>query len=71
MDPYEENQVVGTRMPNYSKVFKDRDVYGELGWIPNFNVTMSKNNEMRHPNYKEFFDMPKNYHAIYNNSNMT
>lgn len=32
---------------------------------------MSKNNDMRHPTYKEFFDMPKNYHAIYNNSNMT
>ena len=31
-------------MPEYSKVFKERDVYGELGWVPNFNVTFSKNN---------------------------
>ena len=58
-------------MPNYSKVYKDRDVYGELGWIPNFNVKMSKNNETMHPTYKEFFDMPKNYQVVYNNSNMT
>ena len=31
-------------MPDYSGVSKDRDIYGELGWIPNFNVKCSKNN---------------------------
>ena len=25
-------------MPDYSGISKDRDIYGELGWIPNFNV---------------------------------
>lgn len=48
LDPYEENTVKGTRMPDYSKVIKERDVYGELGWIPNFNVTYSKNNNALH-----------------------
>lgn len=71
MDPYDQNTLKGTRMPDYSKVIKDRDVYGELGWVPNFNVTYSKNNQVLHPTYKEFFDIPRNYHVIYNNSNMT
>ena len=31
-------------MPDYAKVSKERDLYGELGWTPNFNVTSSKNN---------------------------
>lgn len=63
LDPYEENEVKGTRMPDYSKVSMERDVYGELGWIPNFNVLNSKNNDTRHPNYREFFDNPKDYHT--------
>ena len=42
LDPYEMNEVKGTRMPDYSGVTKDRDIYGELGWIPNFNVKCSK-----------------------------
>ena len=45
LDPYEMNEVKGTRMPDYSGVTKDRDIYGELGWIPNFNVKCSKNND--------------------------
>lgn len=48
-------------MPDYSKVSQERDVYGELGWIPNFTVKKSKNNDDRHPTYREFFDAPKDY----------
>lgn len=39
-------------MPDYSKVTIERDLYGELGWIPNFDVTKSKNNGHRHNNYR-------------------
>lgn len=62
LDPYEENEVKGTRMPDYTKLSKERDIYGELGWISNFNVKFSKNNNKMHPTYREFFDGPKNYH---------
>lgn len=48
-------------MPDYAKVSKERDVFGELGWIPNFNVTNSKNNNHRHKGAKEYFDAPKDY----------
>jgi len=48
-------------MPDYSKLAGERDVYGELGWVPNFDAMKSKNNEDRHDNYKEYFDAPKNY----------
>ena len=44
LDPYDENEVKGTRMPDYTKLSKERDIYGELGWIGNFNVKCSKNN---------------------------
>ena len=37
VDPYEDNEIKGTRIPNYSQVSKDRDVYGELGWMNNFH----------------------------------
>jgi hypothetical protein len=39
--------------------------------MPNFNVTYSKNNNVLHSNQREFFDLPKNYHVLYNNSNIT
>ena len=55
-DPYELNEIKGTRMPDYSKVAKERDIYGELAWIPNFNVTLSKDNPRMHRTFKEFFD---------------
>ena len=58
-------------MPDYSKLAIERDVYGELGWIPNFDVTKSKNNEVRHTNYKEFFDAPKEYHNEFNSATLT
>jgi len=58
-------------MPDYSKLAIERDVYGELGWIPNFDVTKSKNNEVRHTNYKEFFDAPKDYHNEFNSATLT
>jgi len=61
LDPYEENEVKGTRMPDYARVSKHRDVFGELGWIPNFNIKNSKNNAHRHKGSKEFFDTPKDY----------
>lgn len=71
MDPYEENEVKGTRMPDYTKLAKERDIYGELGWVSNFNVKCSKNNHKLYPTYREFFDGPKNYHATFNNATMT
>lgn len=71
MDPYDENEVKGTRIPEYSKIAKDRDVYGELGWIGNFNVKDAKNNDDRHLTYKEFFDAPRNYHTTFTNSTLT
>lgn len=71
LDPYEENDVKGTRMPDYTKVSKERDIYGELGWITNFNVKNSKNNNTRHPTYREYFDGPKNYHNEFNNASLT
>lgn len=71
MDPYDDNEVKGTRIPEYSSVSRERDVYGELGWIGNFNVKCSKNNGHRHSTYKEFFDGPKNYHITFTNSTLT
>ena len=71
LDPYEENEVKGTRMPDYTKLSKERDIYGELGWISNFNVKFSKNNHKMHPTYREFFDGPKNYHNQFNNASLT
>lgn len=68
LDPYEMNTITGTRMPMYSNVSKERDLYGELGWIPNFQVTLSKNNPKMHRTYKEYFDIPKSYHAIHNSN---
>lgn len=44
MDPYDENEMKGTRMPEYTKLTQERDIYGELGWVPNFNVKVSKDN---------------------------
>ena len=52
MDPYLQNERKGTRWPNYSKIAKERDVYGEMGWIDNFNVMHSKNNNQIHPTFK-------------------
>jgi hypothetical protein len=49
-------------MPDCSIVAKCRDIFGELGWIPNFNVVKSKNNTKRHPHYREYFDAPRDYH---------
>lgn len=71
MDPYEANEFKGTRMPDYSQMSRDRDIYGELGWISNFNVKCSKNNGRRHSTNREYFDAPMNYHMTFNNSTMT
>jgi len=61
-DPFVDNETKGTRMPDYTKLAGERDVFGELGWIPNFDIKKSKNNIDRHNNYREFFDAPKDYH---------
>lgn len=58
-------------MPDYTKLAKERDIYGELGWISNFNVKCSKNNNKLYPTYREYFDGPKNYFTTFNNSTMT
>ena len=58
-------------MPEYAKVSVERDVFGELGWIPNFNVKKSKNNDNRHQNFKEFFDQPKDYNVEFTNASKT
>ncbi len=58
-------------MPDYSKVSAERDVFGELGWVPNFNAMKSKNNEDRHENFKEYFDAPKDYTTQFHTSTMT
>jgi len=71
LDPYEENDVKGTRIPEYSKVSLDRDIFGELGWVPNFNVKKSKNNDDRHDNYREFFDAPKDYAVEFHTASQT
>ena len=71
LDPYEENEVKGTRMPDYSGLARERDVYGELGWIPNFNVKLSKNNNHRHDNYREYFDAPRDYNVAFTNATVT
>lgn len=71
LDPYEENEVKGTRMPEYSTLAAERDVFGELGWIPNFEVKKSKNNVDRHVVYREMFDAPKEYNTEFHTASMT
>jgi len=71
IDPYDENEIKGTRMPDYAKVAKDRDIYGELGWVNNWSIKCSKENNKRHPTYREYFDGPKNYNTTFNNATMT
>ena len=61
MDPFEESEVRGTRMPELAKGAGERDIYGELGWIGNFNVKNSKDNTNVHGSYREYFDAPKAY----------
>ena len=71
MDPYDENEMKGTRMPNYTKLMQERDIYGELGWIPNFNVKVSKDNTKIYTTHREMFDGPKVYHSRFNTAAMT
>ena len=58
-------------MPEWSTVVKERDVYGELGWLGNFNVKCSKNNHKTHSTTREYFDSPLNYEQTFNNSTMS
>lgn len=58
-------------MPDWSQAALERDVYGELGWIPNFNVKLSKNNKNRHTAYREYFDAPKDYHSTFTSATVT
>lgn len=68
LDPYLQNAVKGTRMPDYTIVDKERDIYGELGWVPNFQVTLSKDNQNLHNTFKEYFDQPKQYSGVFNDT---
>ena len=58
-------------MPEYTRLAKERDIYGELGWVSNFNVSFSKNNHKLYPTYREFFDGPVNYQKQFNNTQMS
>jgi len=50
-------------MPDYSKLAVRRDFYGEMGWIPNFDVKISKDNDKRYTACREFFDAPIEFNA--------
>lgn len=63
LDPYMENENK-TRFPRYSKIYGDRSVDKELGWVDNFAVTCSKNNTKVHNTYKEYFDKPVQYGGL-------
>lgn len=71
LDPFEEAEIRGTRMPEISKISHDRDIYGELGWVSNFQVKSAKDNTQVHHSYREFFDAPKAYHMKFTSSTMT
>ena len=62
LDPFLENETK-SRIPAYSRVFKERPLAKELGWVDNFAVTHSKNNSNIHYKYKEFFDKPVSYNG--------
>ena len=70
MDPYEANEVKGTRMPKYTKVDKQRDIYGELAWDKHHSVKTSKFNDNLYPTCREFFDGPRNYNRRFNTTDM-
>ena len=56
-------------MPPWSPLGgEQRDIYGELAWIPNFQVTTSKDNTTNHRNYQEYFDKPRNYHMAHSSA---
>ena len=58
-------------MPDYTTLAEERDVFGELGWIPNFEIKKSKNNDDRHLTYREMFDKPKEYATEFHTASMT
>lgn len=60
LDPFLENETK-SRIPAYSRVFKERPLSKELGWVDNFAVTHSKNNSNIHYKFREFFDKPVSY----------
>lgn len=62
IDPYLENETK-SRIPRYSKLYKERDVHKEFSWIDNFSITHSKNNNKIHGRFKEYFDKPVNYNG--------
>ena len=70
MDPFVDNEMRGTRVPDHYKSYR-RDIYGELGWLDNFEVKNSKNNDHRFVHKKEFFDQPGNYNATFSKNNIT
>ncbi len=58
-------------MPDYSTLAGERDVFGELGWVPNFEIKKSKNNEDRHVVFRELFDAPKDYNTEFHTATMS
>ena len=56
-------------MPCYSQLSSERDLFGELAWLPNFDVKDSKDNEKRYKTLREFFDSPiKNLNELNSDS---
>lgn len=60
IDPYIENDIK-SRIPVYSHVYCKQSWEKELNWVDNFTVKKSKDNEMMHKKFWEFFDQPKRY----------
>ena len=58
-------------MPKYTKVDKQRDIYGELAWNKFHAVKSSKDNSFVYPTNREFFDGPRNYNRKFNTTDMT
>ena len=71
LDPFEANEVKGTRMPKYTKLEKQRDIYGELAWDKNHSIKYSKDNTKNYPTTREFFDTQRNYNKVFNATEMT
>jgi hypothetical protein len=57
LDPYVENETK-SRIPAYSRLYRERDIKKEFSWVDNFAVTHSKDNQNIHHTYKEYFDKP-------------
>lgn len=59
--PNRGNREDDLRMPFLSKAAKEMFEKRERKWNRNHGITVSKNNEMLHPDHKEYFDRPMLY----------